>query len=93
MPPTRVQKPNADDMEEEPEVELYEPLLCTSLFGGLFTEYATNSPAYFGGRKRSEMIRKMLFPDKFSQDTFFSHKKLNKNQAQQFNTALQATAI
>ncbi|PKK55760.1 hypothetical protein RhiirC2_801572 [Rhizophagus irregularis] len=61
-------------MEEEPEVELHEPLLCTGLFDSLFTEYATNSLAYFG-------------------DTSFSHKKLNKNQAQQFNTALQATAI
>jgi hypothetical protein len=80
------------DIEEEHEDELREPLPCIGLFGGLYTEYATSSPAYFGGGKRPEMIGKAVFPEKFPQEIPFSRKKLNKDQIQQFNTALQATA-
>src|SRR4051794_10691309 len=80
------------DAQGECEEEFLEPLPCIGLFGGLYTEYATSSPAFFGGRKRPEAIGKTIFSEKFSQDTPFSRKKLNKDQTQQFNTALQATA-
>ena len=80
------------DAQEEHEEEFLEPLPCTGLFGDLYTEYATSSPAFFGGGKRPEVIGKTIFPEKFSQNTPFSRKKLSKDQTQQFNTALQATA-
>ncbi|CAG8737582.1 2339_t:CDS:1 [Funneliformis mosseae] len=83
------QSKNAQGEREE---EFLELLPCTGLFGDLYTEYATNSSAFFGGGKKPEVIGKTIFPDKFSQDTPFSRKKLNKDQTQQFNTALQATA-
>jgi hypothetical protein len=73
---------------------LREPLPCISLFGDLCTIYATSStPAFFGGGERPEVVGKQLFPEKFPQDTPFCHKKLNKDQIQEFNTTLQATAI
>ncbi|CAG8705310.1 11376_t:CDS:1, partial [Funneliformis mosseae] len=43
--------------------------------------------------ERPKEVRKKLFPKKFSQDISFCHKKLNKDQIQEFNTAIQATAI
>ncbi|RIA86965.1 hypothetical protein C1645_828484 [Glomus cerebriforme] len=33
--------------EEEHEDELHKPLPCIGLFGGLYTEYATSTPAFF----------------------------------------------
>ncbi|CAG8737615.1 10932_t:CDS:1 [Funneliformis mosseae] len=68
------------DAQGEREEEFLELLPCTSLFGGLYTKYATNSPAFFGRGKRPKVIEKTIFPDKFSQDTPFSRKKLNKDQ-------------
>jgi hypothetical protein len=82
----------SQDMEVEHEVEVHEPLPCIGLFDGLYTEYATSSPAFFGGGKRPEIIGKASFPENFSQNTPFSRKKLSKDQTQQFNTALQTTA-
>ncbi|PKC57828.1 hypothetical protein RhiirA1_401104 [Rhizophagus irregularis] len=74
------------------ETELREPLPCIGLFGDLYTAYATSTPAFFGGGERPEVVGKRLFPEKFPQDTPFCRKKLNKDQIQEFNTALQATA-
>ncbi|CAG8726241.1 6800_t:CDS:1, partial [Funneliformis mosseae] len=52
-------------INEECEVELDEPLPCISLFGDLYTEYATSTLTYFDGEKRPEVVRKELFPEKF----------------------------
>lgn len=53
-------------MEVEHEAELHKPLPYIDLIGGLYTEYATSSPAFFGGEKRPEIIGKATFPKKFS---------------------------
>lgn len=78
--------------ETQEETELREPLPCVGLFGDLYTAYATSTPAFFGGGEKPEVVGKKLFPEKFPQDTPFCRKKLNKDQIQEFNTVLQATA-
>ena len=67
-------------VQEEHEEEFFEPLPCISLFGNLYTEYATSFSVYFGSEKRPEMIGKGIFLEKFLQKISFFCKKLNKNQ-------------
>ncbi len=68
------------DMQKEHEAELHDPLSYIGLFDNLYTEYATNFSAPFGGEERPEVIRKAIFPEKFSQNIPFSYKDFNKDQ-------------
>jgi len=68
------------DMQKEHEAKLYDPLPCIGLFGNLYTEYTTSFSAPFGSGERPKVIRKAIFPEKFSQNIPFSYKDLNKDQ-------------
>lgn len=81
------------NQNSEEETELHECLPCIGLFGDSYTNYATSTPSGYGGGERPEVVGKRLFPVKFPQDAPFSHKKLNKEQIQEFNTTLQATSF
>ncbi|CAI2195347.1 20577_t:CDS:2, partial [Funneliformis geosporum] len=73
---------------EEEETESHEHLPCISLFGDLYIKYATSITSDYSSGERSEMVGKRLFPEKFSQYTSFSRKKLNKDQIYELNTML-----
>ncbi|RIA92815.1 hypothetical protein C1645_820219 [Glomus cerebriforme] len=77
----------------EEEIDSHEYLPCISLFDNLYMNYTISSPSGYGGGERTKIVGKRLFPEKFSQDTLFSRKKLNKDQLQEFNTTLQAISI
>ncbi|CAG8753797.1 16255_t:CDS:2, partial [Rhizophagus irregularis] len=73
--------------------ESHECLPCIGLFGDSYTNYATSTPSDYSGKERPEVVGKRLFPVKFSHDALFFHKKLNKEQIQEFNTTLQVISL
>ncbi|CAG8529426.1 15102_t:CDS:2 [Racocetra fulgida] len=57
-----------------------------------YVNYIISSPASFGGDKRPEIIVKELFPEKFSENTSFTRKKLSNKEQKEFERALESEA-
>ncbi|CAG8854386.1 22064_t:CDS:1, partial [Gigaspora margarita] len=68
-----------------PSLPLFPNKPCPGLYSEQINSYINRTPSTYRGAQRCELVRKKMFPNKFSNNMKFDSKQLNEEEIFQFN--------